>query len=227
MKWLPLTLVVLLLLGWSAPAETKNIGVASLVKNQVTGTLSGSVRKLRRGLDVFHREDIATAQRSLARLTFLDKTKLTVGANSLVRLTKYIYDPNRRTGRITLSAMKGAFRFISGVARPSSYKIRTALAHTGVRGTMIDGFVDRRRRFDLLVLRKGAMRVCGPRRCVNASRPGTYVLVKMNGNVATGAWKGSLKPLITKHMYAIFPGKNTAAIRGVVQDFNSSFKTLR
>lgn len=227
MKWLALVVAAALLAAAGAPVQAQNIGVASIVKNKVTGKLGLKVRNLRRGNGIFHREDIATAQRSMTRLTFLDRTRLTVGANSRVRLSTYVYDPRRRTGKITVNAVKGAFRFVSGVARPSSYHIRTAMAYTGIRGTVIDGYVDPRRRFDLLILRRGAMQVCGPSRCVNASRPGTYVLVKSNGNVATGRWTGALQPLIRKHMYGLYPGVNSLAARAAVRDFNTSFRTIR
>jgi len=92
---------------------------------------------------------------------------------------------------------------------------------------VIDGYVDSRRRFDLLILRKGAMMVCGAGKCVNASRPGTYVLVKRNGNVATGRWGGSLRALIKKHMYRIFPAANKASTNAVLREFDQAFRYIR
>jgi len=217
----------LLLTIWPGTADAGGIGSAAIVKNSVTGKLGASIRRLRRGSDVFHRELISTSQRSMTRLRFLDQTKFTIGANSRVRLTSFVYDPKRRRGRIAFNAVKGAFRFISGKARHSDYRIRTPLASTGVRGTTIDGYVDSRRRFDLLILRKGAMVVCGAGKCVSANRPGTYVLVKMNGNVATGRWGGSLRPLIKKHMYQIFPAQNKASTNRVLRDFDLAFRSIR
>ncbi len=216
-----------LLIGWPGTAPANEIGAAAIVKNSVTGKIGGTLRKLRRGSDVFHRELISTSRRSMTHLKFLDNTRFTIGANSSVRLSSFVYDPRRRRGKIAFNAVKGAFRFISGEARYSDYRIKTPLASTGVRGTIIDGYVDSRRRFDLIILRKGAMRVCGAGKCISANRPGTYVLVKMNGNVATGRWGGSLKTLIKKHMYKIFPAANKASTNTVLREFDLSFGTLR
>ncbi len=227
MKIFSLLILSLLLAGWSGVAQSREIGAAAIVKNSVTGKLGGTLRSLRRGSDVFHRELISTSRRSMTRLKFLDNTRFTIGANSSVRLSSFVYDPARRRGKIAFNALKGAFRFISGKAKSSDYRIKTPLASTGVRGTVIDGYIDSRRRFDLLILRKGAMVVCGAGKCVNASRPGTYVLVKMNGNVATGKWAGSLKALIKKHMYKIFPGANKASTNAVLREFDNSFRYIR
>ena len=219
--------IALLMACAAGVVQAGTIGKATTVKNRVTGQMGTTLRTLRRGNEVFQREWIATAPRSLARLTFLDKTRLTIGASSRVRLTSFVFDPSQRRGRMTINALKGAFRFISGLSPSSGYRLRTPLAYISVRGTMIDGYLDRRHRFDLIILRRGAMTVCAPARCLSTSRPGSYVLVKSNGNIAKGNWHGSLRPLIGKHMYKYFPARNIAAINAVMQDFNHSYRSLR
>jgi hypothetical protein len=227
MKRISLLCVAMLLASGVASVQSAEIGRATVVKNRVTGQMGARLRTLRRGNDIFQHEMIAAAPRSLARLTFLDKTRLTIGANSRVRLTSFIFNPDRRRGRMVLNALKGAFRFVSGLQPSSAYRLRTPLASISVRGTAIDGYIERRHRFDLIILRRGGMTVCAPSHCLSTNRPGTYILVKANGNIATGHWHGKLQPLFGKHMYKFFPARKPAIIKAVLRDFRQTFGSLR
>jgi len=114
------------------------VGVASAVRNDVEGIQGGSGRSLSTGSTIFEQEIIRTGAESIAQLLFLDQTTLSVGPRSEVTLDRFVFDPNRATGDVLLSATKGAFRFISGSQNPLSYKISTPSATIGVRGTIVD-----------------------------------------------------------------------------------------
>ncbi len=108
------------------------IGVAAVVKNQVTG--GGA--PLSSGSNVHANEIVKTGDASSAQLLFVDQTSLMVGAKSEVKLDRFVYDPNRGNGKVVMSAGRGVFRFVSGTQNSKSYQINTPVATIGVRGTV-------------------------------------------------------------------------------------------
>ena len=141
----------------SAHADPR-IGVASVVLNQVTGHMSGRPRVIHLGDGIFQNELIATGPESSTQLLFRDETSLTVGPNSEVRLDRFVYNPARKSGHVVIDVAKGAFRFVSGSAKPATYQIRTPVATIGVRGTIFEGYVDWLEL--ILVLIEGAIESC-------------------------------------------------------------------
>lgn len=118
------------------------IGVAAVVNNQVTGTLSEKERRLRVGIDVFENEFIKTSANSKTQLIFNDETVLTLGPDSQLSLDSMVYDPDDTKGEMVLTAAVGVFSFISGTMESDNYKIRTPTAIIGVRGTVFDLLVE-------------------------------------------------------------------------------------
>jgi hypothetical protein len=75
--------VLLVLFAWGslpAGAAPARIGVASVVENEVNGTLGGDTRVLQVGAGVFRNEVITTGRDSSAQLLFRDETSPTLGA---------------------------------------------------------------------------------------------------------------------------------------------------
>src|SRR5438874_7864231 len=124
----------------SGLAEAK-IGIASATKNQVHGIVGGGSRIVSTGSELFSNETVRTGEASLAQLLFLDQTSLSVGPRSEVRLDRFVYNPDRKSGSVVLEASRGAFRFVSGSQTPTNYTIKTPLATIGVRGTIVDGYI--------------------------------------------------------------------------------------
>jgi hypothetical protein len=89
-------------------------------------------------LGLISNETVRTSTGGQAELQFLDRTKMSVGPMSTVRLDKFAYDPNRGTGNVVVNATRGAYRFITGVQDPRSYEIKTPYATLGVRGTVLE-----------------------------------------------------------------------------------------
>jgi len=168
------------LMAASAAAQ-QDIGVAAAVTNDVSGTLSGTMRKLGRGDDVFREERIDTELESTAQLLFLDETTLTIGPSSSVVLNSFVYDPETNTGEVVLDATKGAFRFISGSAPSESYEIRTPAATLGVRGTIFELYIDQFGNV-LLMLIEGALEVGGEPPFL-FDQPGYYLTVGPDGTI--------------------------------------------
>ncbi|PLX33083.1 MAG: hypothetical protein C0605_16935 [Hyphomicrobiales bacterium] len=164
-------------------AKTAPIGGARVVVNEVTGKIGGKSVTLRRGDGVFENELISTGDKAQAQFQFIDKTLLTLGEKSDIRLDAYVYNPRRKSGRIVINSLKGAFRFVSGSARKAAYQVKTPLATIGVRGTVIDGFMSSDGQFSVFILQRGKMIVCADGACRPVNKAGFYVVVRADGSI--------------------------------------------
>lgn len=124
--------------GGTMAQSAADIGTAAATKNEVEGSLGATARGLKIGDRIFQNERIRTGKDSAAQLLFRDETSLSMGADSALVLDKAVYDPQKRTGEITVRAVSGAFRFVSGSSPSNNYKIKTSAGTIGVRGTIID-----------------------------------------------------------------------------------------
>ncbi len=156
-------------------ATPPQIGTAAVTKNSVTGALSGAQRTLKRGDGVFQNESIKTGKDAGAQLLFRDETALTMGPDSHVTLDKLVYDPDKKTGEMSIRAVSGAFRFVTGSGPKGGYKIDTPVGTIGVRGTIIQFII--KDRWLWVSLTEGAAVVCvSPTSCVTLDKPGTYAV---------------------------------------------------
>ena len=103
----------------------QTIGSAASIKNQVEGIHGGQSQSLSSGSSVYSNELIRSGEASVAELVFVDKTKLSVGPKSEVRLDKFVYDPNKGSGKVVIEASRGAYRFVTGVQDHRNYEIKT------------------------------------------------------------------------------------------------------
>ncbi len=177
--------VIVALAATDAAYAASRIGVASAVSNSVTGTIAGKTKRMRAGDGVVQNEVVRTRARSTAQLLFRDQTALTVGPKSRVKLDRYVYNPSSRSGKIVLNSTRGAFRFVSGVAKSRTYRIRTPVAAIGVRGTIFDWFIDAQGNLVVVHVR-GIVDVCPYRRrgCLTMTRPGQVVAVRRDGSTS-------------------------------------------
>jgi opacity protein-like surface antigen len=166
----------------AAPGSAQSIGSARSVANQVDGILRGATRSLAVGSDVFSNEVVRTGDAASAQLVFLDSTNLSVGPRSAVTLDRFVYNPDRNTGRVVVRASRGIFRFVTGSQPSRDYTVETPVATIGVRGTIFDLLVRAGR--TVVVLVEGAVVVSahgGP--TVTLTVPGTAVTVYAGGRV--------------------------------------------
>ncbi len=131
----------LALLVAAEQAYAARIGVASVVKNDVSGSSGGKARVINVGSGVFQNEIIATGPASSAQLLFRDETSLTIGAKSRLTLDRFVYNPATKSGDVVVNALQGTFRFVSGSAKPGGYTIKTPVATVGLRGTIVEGYI--------------------------------------------------------------------------------------
>ena len=97
-------------------------------------------------MDAFHNELVVTADAGASRVIFKDNSQLSIGPISQVKLDTFVYDPNRTASAVSISFVKGVFRFVSGLLPEENYTIRTPAVSVAVRGTA----------FTVLILENGS-----------------------------------------------------------------------
>jgi FecR protein len=115
------------------------IGVASAVRNNVSGSLPTGEVQINVGETVIRNEIVKTAADSWTKLVFSDSTNLSVGPNAIVRLSNFVSASPSSYGKATIDIAKGAFRFATGHSEKRAYEINTGVATIGVRGTVFEG----------------------------------------------------------------------------------------
>src|SRR5262249_57599940 len=90
------------------------------------------------GGEIYANEAVRTGKRGMADLVFLDKTNLSVGPTSEVRLDKFVYDPTGSSGSVVLQATRGAFRFVTGSQAKHAYQVSTPHGTLPLRPTTLE-----------------------------------------------------------------------------------------
>jgi hypothetical protein len=88
-------------------------------------------------LDVFSYDTVKTGNGKVG-IEFIDATRVDVTQHSKLIIDEFVYDPNTKTGKLSLKAKLGTVRYASGqIAKNSAtnVKITTPTATIGVRGT--------------------------------------------------------------------------------------------
>jgi len=136
-------LAIFLAAGANGATPDIEVGAANKVVNQVYGTPESTkqARWWRPGLNVFHNESVVTAESSASRVIFLDQSQLSIGPTSWVKLDDFVYNPNPTAGGVSISMLKGVFRFVGGNLSRENVKITTPAASIGLRGTAFTVYI--------------------------------------------------------------------------------------
>ena len=95
-------------------------------------------------LDIFQYDTVKTGKGKVA-IGFIDDTRVDVTQHSKLIIDEFVYDPNTKTGSLSLKAALGTVRYASGqIAKtsPTSVQIKTPTATIGVRGTDFSMTID-------------------------------------------------------------------------------------
>ena len=103
---------------------------------------------------------IVTGPTGEAQIVFLDDTRLVVGPSSSMVIDAFVYNPGGSAQQVSINAVKGAFRFITGNSNSNVYSITTPTSTIGVRGTEFDVSVEGRTGLTRVVNFSGVTRVC-------------------------------------------------------------------
>jgi hypothetical protein len=128
-----LTLAILFAMQANASNAQDAIGKATSVRPQAEGS-HGGTRTLSGGSNVYSQETVRTGDTGQADLQFRDNSNLSVGSKSSVRHDKFVYDPNKSTGAVTIQATRGSFRFVTGSQGKGTYQIKSPYGTLGICG---------------------------------------------------------------------------------------------
>ena len=97
----------------------------------------GKTKNAEKDLDIFQYDTVKTGKGKVA-IGFIDDTRVDVTQHSKLIIDEFVYDPNTKTGSLSLKAALGTVRYASGqIAKtsPTAVQIKTPTATIGVRGT--------------------------------------------------------------------------------------------
>jgi hypothetical protein len=179
--WIIVISILSAILATAAFAQAP-IGDASDVRNDVQASLNRKPLPIEIGASVFQNERLRTGEASEAKLVFLDSTDFSLGPTSQATLNRFIYDPDRGSGRIQIEAARGVFRFVTGTQAKKNYEIDTPSGKIHVNGTEFQLMVAPA--YMIVFLESGAVTVTTNRRRVVAlNQPGYSLTVHSDGRV--------------------------------------------
>ncbi|MFN4211966.1 MAG: FecR domain-containing protein [Devosia sp.] len=148
-----------LCLSLAAPAAyADGEGTAVGVNPDAVARVSSSDRLLHVGADVSVGEMIVTGPSGQVQIIFDDATRLVVGPRSSLLIETYLLASSNTAQKLTINALGGSFRFITGNSPKPAYSINTPTAAIAVRGTEFDLIVEPR--ITRVMLYDGALLIC-------------------------------------------------------------------
>jgi len=174
---------LLAMVGWAVPATADPIANVVAVQGSPTSSGPGGNRALLAGNELSEGDKI-TVTSGNAQILFVDGTKLVIGPNSSLMISKVLMQGSGNTAKnLSINALRGTFRFITGKSPKNAYNIQTANATIGIRGTGFDFWVVDATGVALL---QGKVRLCsksGGKACVDLN-PTCEVGVAAKGNAS-------------------------------------------
>lgn len=170
--------------GYAFAAPTERIGSTVQVVNEVSAAYDTDRRDLTLGDEIHQDELIEVGPDSIGELEFEDQTKMALGPGSKIVLDTFVYNGAKTKGDIAVELVKGAFRFVTGVAAKPSYRIKTPGAAITVRGTIFDVYVLTDNSAWFLLLEGGITACNDTGTCKELSRPGNLLRVSPDGEVS-------------------------------------------
>ncbi len=126
--------VLIAAFAWVPVAHAQPDGfVVAAIQKAVKDAKTGQI-VLGPASPIYSGDRIVTDNIGNAQIKFRDDTKLVVGPNSALVIDAFVFDKNDTARRVSISAIKGAFRFISGKSPKDVYRITTPTATIGIRG---------------------------------------------------------------------------------------------
>ncbi len=134
MKRFASALLVSCLLAGASPAFADPSGIVLAVIQQSEADGETGKRVLMPEKPIYSGDRIVTGPIGEAQIRFRDNTRLVVGPNSTMVIDAFVFDDSDTARQISINAVKGAFRFITGNSPKDAYKINTPTSTIGVRG---------------------------------------------------------------------------------------------
>ena len=131
-------LCMLMLVIFPAIAADRISGVIINFRGMAHIVHGDSRQTVKRGLRVMVGDQILTGDNARVAIKMIDDAILILGSNTQFHIRQYNYASQARQGSASLELLKGALRSITGLIGKTSgkdFKIKTAVATIGIRGT--------------------------------------------------------------------------------------------
>ncbi len=121
-----------------------NIGNVMVIKGSAEVQRSGGNIAATMGMIVLEGDAIVTKVKTRVQIMLKDETVVTVGSSSHFSFDEYSFDGTKKS-KLQMSATRGFFRSVTGKlgkVAPKRFKIKTANATIGIRGTDISANIN-------------------------------------------------------------------------------------
>lgn len=135
--------IIITLLAPQAASAAVAIGKVVAVVNSPSASGASGTRALTAGSEVFEDDKIIVTTGN-AQILLNDSTKLVVGPDSTLLLDQFVMRGGKSAEKVSIKALRGTYRFITGKSPKSAYKISTTSATIGIRGTGFDFWVKKK-----------------------------------------------------------------------------------
>jgi hypothetical protein len=175
--------VMAILLIIAAKSAQATIGQVVAVIQESTVKGSEGSRTLEAGASVSVGDLLQSGPIGQAQLVFLDDTRLVVGPNSSLRIDTYLLRDPQSAKNLSISALRGTFRFLSGKSPKTAYSIQTSNATIGIRGTGFD--ISSRSNGSGVLVYIGTVVICNSLNECDSALSGDLVDVNAQGTLRT------------------------------------------
>jgi FecR protein len=124
-------------LGYAPAVAAGKIGVVVAVVGNPSASGPSGARGLSKDSEVFE-DDTIKVSTGNAQIILDDGTRIVVGPSSSLLLDQFVMRGKTKAEKVTLKALRGTYRFITGSSPKTAYKISTAHGTIGIRGTAFD-----------------------------------------------------------------------------------------
>ncbi len=139
-----------------------SIGKVSALRGSADLFRNGEQKAVVKGMKLEEHDKIKTASNSKLQIVFNDKTVISLGQKSELSVDEYLYDDHNKKAKFSVT--KGFFKSITGKIgklAPKHFKIKTANATIGVRGTTI--IAETTKKLDIIACSQGQIEVVSQR----------------------------------------------------------------
>jgi hypothetical protein len=137
--WIPGVIVLLVVSPFGSAFAAAEAGkVVTVAGRAAAATQQGDIRSLGRGEAVNSGDTVVTSSNSYVRMKFIDGASVILRPNSRFHIEEYQVAEKEEENRSFFSLVKGGFRAVTGAIgrrNRSGYRVRTAVATIGIRGT--------------------------------------------------------------------------------------------
>src|SRR5262245_48916612 len=135
------TMASLLMMAAGNAFGVEQVGSTVSAQNTIEGQGAVGDRQIATADPIYRDEKLRANETGLGQFELGDGTKLVLGRNAQITVDKFVTGGGGSPASISLNAVAGSFRFITGHSDHNAYRIITPQGTIGVRGTAFEGSI--------------------------------------------------------------------------------------